>query len=207
MVVLWYALVLAPFVAIPVFWWLYQRKQAERERLANERWQSVVQDAGKVAAGAAIPDQTAGPANLLTRAGPSAAVGASVFARVERVLGPAETLAYYLLRSGLPDCEVLVRVRLDQLVTVAEGQGMGGGGRMQGLAQHAVDFVICNKAMQPVAAVDVIDSEAGAALTAAPDFKKHCLAQAGLRYVRVLRSALPKRQDVRAVVLGPMAAD
>lgn len=207
MVALWYALVLAPFVAIPFFWWSYQRKQAARERLANERWQSVVQNADKGAADATDPGPAVNPAAAVTRATPSASTSGTAFQRRERVLGPAETLAFYLLRSGLPECEVLAGVRLDRLVTVAQGQGPGSAGRMQGLAQHAVDFVICNKAMQPLAAVDVIESEAGAALTAAPDFKTQCLAQAGIRYVRVLRSALPKREDVRAVVLGPVAAD
>lgn len=207
MVAFWYALVLAPFVAIPLFWWSYQRKQAARERLANERWQSVVQGAGKDS-GAAIPQPAVHVADPVPRGIlPAPTAGSSAFQRRERVLDPAETLAYYLLRSGLPDCEVLARVRLDQLVMVADGPATVPGGRLQGLTQHTVDFVICNKAMQPLAAVDVLDAESGAALTAAPDFKTQCLAQAGVRYVRVLRAALPKRQEVRAVVLGPVAPD
>jgi len=199
MVILWYALVLAPVIAVPLLWWSYQRKQAARERQASERWNSVVQQAAKAETNAAAIAQP--PASTATP-GASASVA---YHRRERLLGPAETLAYYLLRSGLTDCEVLVRVRLDQIVTVADAAGPGAVGRLNGLAQHTFDFVVCNKAMQALAAVDVLDSEAGAVLTAAPDFKTHCLAQAGVRYVRVLRSALPKRQDVRAVVLGPAA--
>ena len=206
MVAFWYALVLAPFVAIPLFWWSYQRKQAARERLANERWQSVVQGAGKDGSGAANPQPAVNVADPVRRGMLSEpATGSNAFRRRERVLDPAETLAYFLLRSGLPDCEVLARVRLDQLVMGAEVPATVPGGRLQGLTQHTVDFVICNKAMQPLAAVDVLDAESGAALTAAPDFKTLCLAQAGVRYVRVLRAALPKRQEVRAVVLGPAA--
>ena len=208
MVALWYALVLAPFIAIPIFWWSYQRKQAARERLAHERWHSVVQGAGKDSSGAAIPQSAVDTVKPVPQNGlPASMAGNNVFQRRERMLDPAETLAYYLLRNGLPDCEVLGRVRLDQLLEVTGGSGVATGGRLQGLAQHTVDFVICNKAMQPMAAVDVLDGEAGAVLTAAPDFKTRCLGQAGVRYVRVLRSALPKRQDVRAVVLGPAPSD
>lgn len=201
MVILWYVLVLAPVIAVPLLWWSYQRKQAARERQASERWNSVVQQATKAETKAAATAQP--PASAAT-SGTSASVA---YHRRERLLGPAETLAYYLLRSGLTDCEVLVGVRLDQIVTVADASGPSAAGRLNGLSRHTFDFVVCDKAMKALAAVDVLDSEAGAVLTAAPDFKALCLAQAGVRYVRVLRSALPKRQDIRAVVLGPAASD
>jgi len=98
---------------------------------------------------------------------------------------------------------VMPQVGLAQLLDVP---GTAGGGerdlRLHGLAQHRVDFVICNKALQPVAAIDLLEHEAPAALTAAPDFKSQCLAQAGIRHLRLVRTALPKRQDVRALVLG-----
>jgi hypothetical protein len=199
MVTLWYLLVLAPVIAIPLFWWNYQRKQAAREREANERWQSVVQDVKRNEAGAAVPRHPARPA--------APAFQPEKYTRRDRMLGPPETLAYFLLRSGLPEFEVLVRVSLDQIVTAPGLSGAGMNGRGSVLAQHSVDFLVCNRSMQPLAAVDVLDNEAGAALTAAPDFKMHCLSQAGVRYVRILRTALPKRQDVRAVVLGPAAPE
>lgn len=199
MVTLWYLLVLAPLIAIPLFWWNYQRKQAAREREANERWQSVVQNVKRNEAGVAAPRHSAGPA--------APALPPRNYTRRDRLLSPADTLAYFLLRSGLPEFEVLVRVRLDQIVTAPEPSGTGMNGRGGALAQHSVDFLVCNRTMQPLAAVDVLDNEAGAALTSAPDFKTQCLSQAGVRYVRVSRTALPKRQDVRAVVLGPDASE
>ena len=52
------------------------------------------------------------------------------------------------------------------------------------------------------AMIDLLAGEAPAGLTAAPDFKTQCLAHGGIRYVRISRTALPKRQDVRSVVLG-----
>jgi nitrogen fixation-related uncharacterized protein len=47
MVAIWYLLMLAPVIAIAIFWWSYRRKQAARERLANERWQQLVEKAGE----------------------------------------------------------------------------------------------------------------------------------------------------------------
>ena len=189
MVALWYLLVLAPFVAIPILWWNYRRKVAEREYAAGARWESLA-IAARTGAAAADTSQ------------PAPAVQAR-YARRERLLDPVQTLLYYLLKNGLPDHEVMPRIGLAQLLDVA---GMPGGGerelRLHGLAQHRVDFVICNKALQPVAVIDLVEHEAPAALTAAPDFKSQCLAQAGIRHLRLVRTALPKRQDVRALVLG-----
>jgi hypothetical protein len=60
MVALWYLLILAPFIAVPILWWAYRRRQAERERLASERWQQIVSkpaaaDDDAVAASAQAP--------------------------------------------------------------------------------------------------------------------------------------------------------
>ena len=189
MVALWYLLVLAPFVAIPILWWNYRRKVAEREYVAGARWESlaIAAKTGVVAADTSQPVPAVQPR----------------YARRERLLDPVQTLLYYLLKNGLPDHEVMPQVGLAQLLDVP---GTAGGGerdlRLQGLAQHRVDFVICNKALQPVAAIDLLEHEAPAALTAAPDFKSQCLAQAGIRHLQLVRTALPKRQDVRALVLG-----
>ena len=199
MVVFWYLLILAPFIAIPILWWNYRRKQEAREREAGERWQEMLSkpvrkemDPSAVAAVA-----TSATATALASA---SAVPAFPYRLQERMLDQAETLAYYLLRTGLPEYEVLIRVGLDRLLmSAAEGDRER---RLSGLAQHAVDFLICDKAMRPLVAVDILDAEAPAALTTAPDFKMQSLAHTGIRYVRIPRDALPKRQDVRAVVLG-----
>jgi hypothetical protein len=190
MIALWYLLVLAPFVAVPILWWNYRRKVAEREHVASARWGNLASAARTGATVAEDPPQ------------PAPAVQPR-YARRERLLDPVQTLLYYLLKNGLPDHEVMPQVGLAQLLDVP---GTAGGGerdlRLHGLAQHRVDFVICNKALQPVAAIDLLEHEAPAALTAAPDFKSQCLAQAGIRHLRLVRTALPKRQDVRALVLG-----
>lgn len=198
MVALWYLLVLAPFIAIPILWWNYRRKQAAREQMAGERWRKIVSKS---------TNEEGAPEAVAPVQPPSATpVPQMHYQRRDRLLDPAQTLMYYLLRTGLPEYEVLTQVGLDRLLTLpADTPDAARELRLRGLAQHAVAFVISDKAMQPLAAVDLLDGEAPAALTAAPDFRTQCLAHSGIRYVRIARTALPKRHEVRALVLGEAA--
>jgi len=182
----WYLLILVPFIAIPILWWNYRRKLAQKEELSGMRWERLVNTAG---AGDA-------PAAELSAATPA-------YRRRERLLDTGRTLVYLLLKQGMPDHEILVNVALADLLDSPAGSGDAGSGQPQRLlAQHRVDFVVCSKSMQPVVAVDLMAAEAPAALTTAPDFKSQCLQQAGIRHVRLLRGALPARQEIRACVLG-----
>jgi hypothetical protein len=52
-----------------------------------------------------------------------------------------------------------------------------------------------------VAVIDLMLQEPSA-LAPAQDFKTRSLTQAGIRYLRLSRKALPKRDAVRALVLG-----
>lgn len=205
MVAIWYLLMLAPLIATALFWWSYRRKQAARERLANERWQQLVSKAAtpvnEVPAAAAAVSEAAIPQKTM----PS--VVSQSYRSRERLLEPAETLFYFLLRTQLPEYEVLSAVSLSRLLVISAGSETERERMARGLSPHTVDFVLCDKAMQPRVAIDLLDAQAPAALTAAPDFKTQCLAHAGIRYVRISRTALPKRQDVRNVVLEAGAAD
>lgn len=200
MVAVWYLLMLLPLIAIAIFWWSYRRKQADRERLANERWQQLVKNAAateKEQAAATGPD----PVAVAARKPLSSAVPQSYSGR-ERLLEPADTLFYFLLRTQFPEYEVFNAVNLSRLLAITATSEPEQERMSRGLSQHAVDFVLCDKAMRPRIAIDLLAGEAPAALTAAPDFKSQCFAHSGIRYVRISRTALPKRQDVRNVVLG-----
>lgn len=191
MTAIWYLLVLAPFIVIPVLWWSYRRKVAARQSAADDRWQKLVSAAK--ADPAAM--QTAAPAQLPVTARAS-------YVRRARTLDPAQTVLYYLLKNSLPDHEVMPQVGLAGVLEVpADITGSERERRLGSLARHAVDFVICNKALQPVAVIDLPLHEPGA-LTPAQDFKARCLAEAGVRYLRLSRKALPKRDVVRGLVLG-----
>lgn len=200
MVAIWYLLMLAPVIAIAMFWWSYRRKQAARERLANERWQQLVEKAGETEKeGPAAVDPL--PVALMPQKTTPSAVSQSYRGR-ERLLEPAETLFYFLLRTQLPEYEVLTTVNLSRMLVISATSETERERMARGLSQHAVDFVLCDKAMQPRIAIDLLAGEAPAALTAAPDFKTQCFAHSGIRYVRISRLALPKRQDVRNAILG-----
>jgi hypothetical protein len=183
MVAIWYLLILAPFIAIPILWWNYRRKVALKEGLSGARWEQLVSTAR--VAEEPVPPLTP-------------ALG---YRRRERLLDAGQTLVYLLLKQGMPDHEILVNVALADLLDLPAGAA-GQGQPQRLLAQHRVDFVVCSKSMQPVVAVDLLAAEAPAALTTAPDFKSQCLHQAGMRHIRLLRSALPARQEIRSRVLG-----
>jgi len=205
MVAIWYLLMLAPVIAIAVFWWNYRRKQAALERQSKERWQELVSKAGKpekemTAKAAALP-AAAIPLQPMPSTAPQAYRGR------ERLLEPAETLFYFLLRTQFPEYEVLSGVSLSRLLVISAVSEAERERMARGLSSHAVDFVLCDKAMQPRIAIDLLAGEAPAALTAAPDFKTRCFAHSGIRFVRISRTALPKRLDVRNVVLGEGDAD
>ena len=189
MVAIWYLLVLAPFIVIPVVWWHHRRKAAERDSAADARLQKLV-SAAKLDPAAV---QTAAPATLLAATG---------YVRRSRTLDPVQTVLFYLLKNSLPDHEVMPQVGLAGVLEVAaEITGSEREQRLHSLARHTVDFVVCNKALQPVAVIDLPLQEPGA-LTPAQDFKARCLAEAGIRYLRLSRKALPKRDAVRALVIG-----
>ncbi|MBX3663061.1 MAG: DUF2726 domain-containing protein [Burkholderiales bacterium] len=182
MVAIWYLLILAPFIAIPILWWNYRRKVALREELSGARWQQLV--------GTAKVADTPAPASAAYR-------------RRERLLDAGQTLVYLLLKQGMPDHEIMANVTLAELLELPAGTtDTEQEQRRRQLALHRVDFVVCGKSMQPLVAVELLAAEAPAALTTAPDFKSQCLHQAGIRHVRLLRNALPARQEIRARVLG-----
>lgn len=187
MVAFWYLLILAPFIAIPVLWWNYRRKLAQREELSGMRWEQL---AGTAQGGGAAP-------------APAVPVGMPEYRRRERLLDAGQTLVYLLLKQGMPDHEIMANVTLAELLELPAGTtDTEQEQRRRQLALHRVDFVVCGKSMQPLVAVELLAAEAPAALTTAPDFKSQCLHQAGIRHVRLLRNALPARQEIRARVLG-----
>lgn len=204
MIAIWYLLMLAPVIAIPVIWWNYRRKHAQREGASSLRWGELVDAAKKSdpvnppASGATfMPVVEAG------RGLAPAATSLPPYIRRERTLDAAETVVYYLLKNALADHEVMPHVTLASVLAVPESiAGQAREQRTRGLAQQAVDFLVCNKAMQPVAAIDLLAQAAPSALTAAPDFKTQCFAQTEIRYLRWARTAIPKRETVRALVLG-----
>jgi hypothetical protein len=109
--------------------------------------------------------------------------------------GPAKVL-YLVLKAALPDHHIFVYTRLTDVIKPI-GKPMTPQGRAQ-FAQARMDFVVCNKALNVVALLDISDGTR-------PDdpMKQHLqpqLAAAGVRYVRVGPQAIPKPAEARQLV-------
>lgn len=185
--------------------WNFRRKIAEREVASKARFERMLRAPAQPAA-PAEPAPTAAAA-APSPPSPSLAGPASATAPVapaparERFLGQAETLLYYLLKSGLPDHEVFAHVSLASVIG-AFGSGHEREQQLRRLAQYRLDFVVCDKSMRIVAAVDV-DSAVTATEAGEQQFKADYLGRAGIRLVRINLAALPKREQIRVLVGGP----
>jgi hypothetical protein len=109
--------------------------------------------------------------------------------------GPAKVL-YLVLKAALPDHHIFVYTRLTDVIKPI-GRPMTPQGRAQ-FAQSRMDFVVCNKALNVVALLDISDGTR-------PDdpMKQHLqpqLAAAGIRYVRVAPTAIPKPAEAKQLV-------
>jgi hypothetical protein len=109
--------------------------------------------------------------------------------------GPAKVL-YLVLKAALPDHHIFVYTRLTDVIKPI-GRPMTPQGRAQ-FAQSRMDFVVCNKTLNVVALLDISDGTR-------PDdpMKQHLqpqLAAAGIRYVRVAPTALPKPAEAKQLV-------
>jgi len=67
--------------------------------------------------------------------------------------------------------------------------------RLRRLAQHELDFVICDKDLRVVAAIELNQENA------APEreLKAGCLKSAGIRLIELDPRALPRRDEIRAL--------
>ena len=190
----------------------YQKKTAAREVAAQQRFAELLREQGSAggrpasaSAPASAPVSHAAPAAPAAVMPPAAAAApaAAVTAR-ERFLGQHETLLYLLLKTGLPDHEIFANVSLAAVVALPAS----GGEREQQvrrLSPYQLDFVVCDKSMHVIAAVD-IETAGGADAAGIQQFKADFLKRAGIRLVRVNPAAMPKRDQVRGLVVGGNAA-
>ena len=108
-------------------------------------------------------------------------------------------MLYLVLKAALPDHHIFVYTRLTDVIKPI-GRPMTPQGRAQ-FAQSRMDFVVCNKALNVVALLDISDGTR-------PDdpMKQHLqpqLAAAGIRYVRVAPTAIPKPAEAKQLVYPP----
>lgn len=198
----------------------YRKKTAAREAASQQRFSELLRDASasgrSVAAQAATPAPasaapaaataaTAAPTPALAPAPPPAPAPTSTAAAArERFLGQHETLLYLLLKTGLPDHEIFANVSLASVMALP-ATGSEREQQLRRLAPYQLDFVVCDKSMRVVAAVDL--ETAGAADAAGiQQFIADYLKRAGIKLVRVNPAAMPKREQVRGLIVGGNAA-
>lgn len=177
--------------AVGVLIWDFRRKAVAREAASKKRFDDMF-----VARPASTPPPDAPPAAAPPSGAPpqakAPAAGVTPTAK-DRFLGPRETLLYRLLKAGIPDHEIFANVGLASVV----------GGRTEQearrLAQYRLDFVVCDKSMRVVAAVE-IEPAAGTQWVGEQRFVAESLKTAGISLVRLNPAALPRREEVRALV-------
>jgi hypothetical protein len=136
------------------------------------------------AANSVLPGALTPPASAVVTAVPAEAGPI----RCETFLSGATKLAYLTSKAGLRDHHIFAHVQLSALST---GSSLG-----EPLLHAGVDLVICNAAMAPVAAVDLIDGAGGQA----PAEKAEHLRALGIRYLRLSVKSLPRPDEWRSLL-------
>jgi len=188
--------------------WSTRKKIAAREAAAKARFERML----KAPAPAATSAEPAPAAAMDTASAPSPSPAVPATTQVpavpapamEHFLGKAETLLYYVVKTRLPEYELFAKVSLASVIG-ASGSGHEREQQLRRLAQYRLDFVVCDKSMRVIAAVDV-DTAVAAVGAGDQQFKADCLKRAGIRMLRFDPGALPKREQIRALVGGPVPA-
>lgn len=197
---IYYALALIPFALVGYVLWAYHRKAAEKDALSHERMTLLMgetqrellpHEAAPAAPPAGAQAAARAPERTLTAKGPE-------WVRRDRFLSKSEAVVYYLLKTALRrDHEIYVHVPLSAVVTVGESvPAYDREQRMRRLSQHELAFVVCDKALHVIAALELNEylTEVDA------DFKAECLKSAGIRLIQLDPAALPPRDAIRTLV-------
>jgi len=184
--------------------WDHRRKVAAREAASAERLNILLGATTHVPPPAATPQAAEASRRIEPVSVPAAAPATPVYVARERVLSPAETLVFYLLKTGLPEYHVFAHVALRALLDANAGSGgYALSEQSRRLAWHAVDFLVCDRNMRPCAVVeleraDTPHDSAGA--------RRSWIDSAGLRYIALDAKSLPRKDALRALVLGETAS-
>jgi hypothetical protein len=210
---LWLLFLLVGAFVIAYFVWDFRKKAAAREAASEQRFEELLRQQASgsgrpvpPAAPAAAPASHAAPVASAPASAPAAVpVAAAAAAAVqERFLGKHETLLYLVLKTGLPDHEIFANVSLASVLALP-ASGSEREQQLRRLAPYQLDFVVCDKNMRIVAAVD-LETAGGADAAGIHQFKADYLKRAGIRLVRVNPAAMPKRDQVRGLVVVGSAA-
>lgn len=185
------------------FVWNYRRQAAARETASAERMKAFLeQSRSNNAAHPVVPSDSANepvvkPIERDLKAQPNV----SGYTLRAPLLAPPQRTLFHLLKIGLPEHEVFACVSLAAFIQPAENlTGFAREAQERRLADAVVDFVVCDKSMKAVVAVQCGVRSSKAAENAA--FAATCIASTGLRWVEISPDALPRRDEIRQRVLG-----
>jgi hypothetical protein len=175
----------------------YTRKQRRR---AREREQHLAGMLVELKASAKA-DAAAFAAAEATAADAKAAANPD-FRRKQRLLPQPAALVYYIFRAGLPDHEIFAGMALNDVLELAtEVQPLRREPLQCKLADQRLDFVVCNKQLEIVAAVVVCANTAAGPGDQQP-FLNQSLQAAGVRLVQIDPASLPRHHQVHALIYG-----
>ncbi len=207
-------LVFIPLAAVAYVIWDHQRKAAQRLAASADRLQSLLGTSAPVAPQSAPTSAAQGSAAgastrpVVSASDTAAASVTPLYATRERLLSPPQALVYHMLRIGLPDHLVFARMTLASVLDA--GLGVSAYARaehVRRLAAIALDFVVSDRRMSPVAVVMLkLPGSSSSGLAEGANLMPAWLATAGVRYVEFDAAALPRKDAMREVVLGPAAA-
>lgn len=121
--------------------------------------------------------------------------------RRARALTDSQRLLFLVLRTALPDHVVMPNLRIVDLLDLpADVTGIERDARVAELSRLRLDFVVCNPALEPVAAIVLHDG--GDAAAAADRARIEALREFGVRYLRFRADSLPKPAEARSFILG-----
>ena len=199
---LWYLILLATVGIIVFAIWNYRKGTSARKTASAARFEKMFKAEAQLVPGLLPPTSSPSDASATARPAPAASVAPPV--AVERFLGKADSLLYYLLKAGLPDAEIFAGVSLSRVVATG-GEGRDREQQLRRLAQYQLDFVVCDKSMRILAVVE-LESAVSAGAMGEQRFKSDTLKQAGIRHVLINPATLPRREQVAALISGGPAA-
>ena len=200
----WYLLLLVPVAVGAYLLWDHRRKAAARAAASAERLNMILGATTYVpppAKPTPTVDKVPSPPLQVNTPAPST----PGYATRERVLTPPETLLYYLLKTGLPEYHVFAHVTLRAVLDAAPGlTGYARNEHTRRLGWHAVDFLVSDRNLRPVAVIELARHEEPEETRAQ---RKSWIGSAGLRYLSFEPASLPRKEALRALVLGEARAD
>jgi hypothetical protein len=195
---MWFLIALVWLALVAGIFWAYGKK---RRRASSERAKELGALIAEAKLGArATPDPQPQPAAAAVATTVPPVAAANSVMRKPRLLVQSDALLYLLLRTGLPDHEVFANLTLADVVEPAAAlRGYEREQIARKLALHRLSMVVCTKQLEIVA---VVMSLANATAPDGDAYVEACLNGAGIRLVRVDATALPRHQQVRALVYG-----